>query len=365
LRTSRSLLNKAQQQARLGCWSWDIQNDLLTWSDELYRLFGIDPCQPAPPYSEHYKPFTPESYNRLDHAIAYALSTGDAGKLNLDLELIRADGSRRYCLCHGEVVHNDQREITHLNGTLQDITEYKELERQLFEAKKLESIGQLVSGVAHEVRNPLNAILAVTEALFREQALAENPEFEPYLQHIRSQVTRLAHLMNDLLDLGKPIPAASLQVLPLQELCREVAASWQVSSDQLARSVMVETRPGTEPFVLADGIKLQQALINLLDNAAQNSPQDSAILLTLVVSSASRQACIRIIDAGTGIPDDLIERVFEPFYSNRRGGTGLGLALVKHYLEGMGGSVAIRNNTDRPGCTAEICIPLAAPEKLQ
>jgi len=117
LRTSRSLLNKAQQQARLGCWSWDIQNDLLTWSDELYRLFGIDPCQPAPPYSEHYKPFTPESYNRLDHAIAYALSTGDAGKLNLDLELIRADGSRRYCLCHGEVVHNDQREITHLNGT--------------------------------------------------------------------------------------------------------------------------------------------------------------------------------------------------------------------------------------------------------
>lgn len=342
-----------------------MQNDTIIWSRELYTLFGREYHESPVSYAEFGRLFTPESYHRLDHAVAQAMATGNADTLNMDLEVIRSDGRRRHCLGHGEIIHNGQGVATQLNGTLQDITEYKELERQLFEAKKLESIGQLVSGVAHEVRNPLNAILSVTEALFREQALAENPEFEPYLQHIRSQVTRLAHLMNDLLDLGKPIPAANLQALPLQELCREVAASWPVSSGQHARTIRVETRLNTEPFVLADGIKLQQALINLLDNAAQNSPQDSDILLTLKASSASRQACILVADAGSGIAEDRLERVFEPFYSNRSGGTGLGLALVKHYLERMGGSVTIRNNRGRPGCTAEICIPLVPPEKQQ
>lgn len=364
LRASRAMLDKAQQQARLGCWSWDMENDTVTWSAELYHLFGMDPRQPPPAYAEHHKLFTPESYNRLDHAIACTMATGIADKLNMDMEIIRSDGSHRHCLGHGEAVKDAQGRIVQLNGTLQDITEYRQLEQQLFEARKLESIGQLVSGVAHEVRNPLNAIMSVTEALFREKEIEDNPDYAPYLQHIKSQVTRLAHLMNDLLDLGKPIPAGNLQALPLQELCRETIALWPGSSGQAARTVTFTSGFNAELFVRADAIKLQQAIINLLDNAAQNSPEGSEITFTLVASHSSRNACILIRDAGSGIPEDRIERVFEPFVSNRRGGTGLGLSLVKHYVENMGGTVQIKNNHAAPGCTAEICVPITTKDKI-
>lgn len=362
LRSSRALLDKSQQQARLGCWNWDARTNAITWSDELFRLFGLSPGQPPPGYGDYAAMFSPESYRRFDHAVAHALATGDDGRLTMDLDIIRADGSRRQCLGHGEVLRNERGVITHLNGTLQDITERKELERQLFEARKLESIGQVVAGVAHEVRNPLNAILSVTEALFREKSIENNPDFEPYLHHIRSQVTRLAHLMNDLLDLGKPIPADNLQPLPLVELCRDAALLWPASCGHPDRSVRLEVRENRELFVRADAIKLQQALFNLLDNAAQNSPRDSGIVLSLASDSGSRFVCIGISDRGQGIPDDQLERVFQPFYSNRRGGTGLGLALVKHYVENMAGTVTIGNNDGTPGCTVELRIPLVTPE---
>ncbi|CAH2032007.1 CHASE domain-containing protein [Trichlorobacter ammonificans] len=362
LRSSRALLDKSQQQARLGCWSWDARTNRITWSDELFRLFGIPPRKPAPSYGDYAAMLTPESYRRFDHAVAHALATGDDSVLTMDIGIIRADGSQRQCLGHGEVVRNEYGVITHINGTLQDITERRELEQQLFEARKLESIGQLVAGVAHEVRNPLNAILSVTEALFREKSIEDNPEFEPYLHHIRSQVTRLAHLMNDLLDLGKPIPADNLQPLPLLELCRDAALLWPGSCGHPERSVSLDVKTNRELFIRADAIKLQQALFNLLDNAAQNSPQGSGIVLSLAPVETDRFVSICISDRGQGIPDDQLERVFQPFYSNRRGGTGLGLALVKHYVEHMAGTVTIRNNGDSPGCTVEIRIPLVTTE---
>lgn len=362
LQESRALLKKAQQQARLGCWKWDVQRDLVTWSDELYELFGFDPSQPPPSYAEHGRLFAPESYHRLDHAIAHALATGDASKLHLDLEIIRVDGSRRFCLGRGEAVVDPGGRIVQLQGTLQDVTEWKLLEKQLFEARRLEAIGQLVGGVAHEVRNPLNAILSVTEALFREQAIEGNPDFEPYIHHIRTQVKRLAHLMNDLLDLGKPIEQSNLQPVGLRELCVEAVGLWQQANTETMRRIRVAEELVGSPSVVADGIKLQQAIINLLDNAAQHSSATAEIVLTLISSADGRMSCVRVTDSGSGIPDDRIGRVFEPFFSNRKGGTGLGLALVKHFVEGMGGSVAIWNNVDSSGCTAEICIPVAVEE---
>jgi two-component system NtrC family sensor kinase len=74
-------------------------------------------------------------------------------------------------------------------------------------------------------------------------------------------------------------------------------------------------------------------------------------------------AVVRIIDSGRGIPEENLPRIFDPFYSNRRGGTGLGLSLVKHFIENMGGSVRIWNNDPPPGCSAELCIPLAVKEQ--
>jgi len=237
------------------------------------------------------------------------------------------------------------------------------LECELLEAKKMETIGQLAAGVAHEVRNPLNAILSLTEALFRERGIVANPEYDPYIQHIRSQVGRLSQLMKDLLELGRSIPASSLHPVALQQICADSVAL--LGSSGLLETCRVTILPPgcpAGPLVLADPVKLQQVLFNVLENAVQHTPEGGEILLCLVPEGECGPflAAVRITDCGKGIPPELVERVFDPFYTGRKGGTGLGLTLVRHFLEHMGGSVSIANNLPPPGCTVEIRIPLAA-----
>jgi signal transduction histidine kinase len=257
-------------------------------------------------------------------------------------------------------------EISESNNKLkQEIAERKQIEEKLFQSRKLETIGQIASGVAHEVRNPLNAILSITEALFRENEIENNPEFTPYIQHIRTQVNRLANLMNDLLELGKPISAANLQALPLEALCHETVELWKQSGMAKNRQVSICAGHDTAAtLVTADSIKLQQVIFNLLENAGDHTPSEGTITLHIAATEqASGMAIVQITDQGKGIPEVNLSRVFEPFYSDRQGGTGLGLSLVKHFLENMGGTVHIRNNDPPPGCTAELHIPLSMKEQ--
>lgn len=261
-------------------------------------------------------------------------------------------------------IKNRDGNTTHYMAFKEDITAQKLLEEQLIQSQRLEAIGQLAGGVAHEVRNPLNAILSITEALFREKEIENNPEYEPYIQHIRAQVNRLAHLMNDLLDLGKSIPASSLHPVALYELCQETIHLWRSSGMSDNKTVVLKSdHDAVTAQVMADGMRLQQVIFNLLENAGHHTPKGSEILLQLVdgtaAASSQGMAVVRVIDAGRGIPADKIARVFSPFYSDRKGGTGLGLALVKHFVENMGGTVYIWNNDPWPGCTAEVWIPLA------
>lgn len=356
LRNSRAKLNQAQHMAKMGSWHWFCDTNSLTWSEEMYVLTGSDPSQPPMPYSEQPRRYTPESWTRLDQAVRHTMATGEP--YELELELVRPDETRFWAIARGEAISDESGRIVQLHGTLQDITEQRQLERQLSQARMLESIGQLAAGVAHEVRNPLNAILSITEALFKEKEIETNPEFEPYLQHIRTQVKRLAHLMNELLDLGKPVPASSLHPTPLYALCRETVTLWKSSGSAPNKGVVLTSdQAAAECCVMADSMRLQQVFFNLLENAGYHTPPDTKIIFQLNEGDTG-DAIVRIIDAGSGIAQDKMERIFDPFYSDRKGGTGLGLALVKHFIEHMGGSVRIWNNEQTPGCIAEIRIPL-------
>ena len=242
-----------------------------------------------------------------------------------------------------------------------DITRHRRLEKELFMARKLEIIGQLAGGVAHEVRNPLNAILSITEALFTVKDIADNPEYQPYIGHIRTQVNRLSKLMTDLLDLGKPIKPANIHPLSLNRLCADTIALWETTEAAKDHSVTWINALNDEVQVWADGMHLQQALLNLMDNAARCSPAGKGILLQIGRRDEGR-ICVTIEDGGAGIPPEKIERIFEPFFTLTRGGTGLGLTLVKHFIESMGGEILIRNNEPPPGCTAEVTLNAAGGE---
>jgi PAS domain S-box-containing protein len=259
------------------------------------------------------------------------------------------------------------RDLSEINSLLRrEIAEREQLEKRLLSAKRLEAIGQIAGGVAHEVRNPLNAILTITEALFREKEVAINPEFEPFILHIRTQVNRLVQLMNDLLDLGRTIPATNLQPIPLYQSCRETLDLWKSSGMSTNKmGLLTSDNDDITILVLADGLKLQQVFFNLLENAGHHTADGSNVTMKLTHNGSDPpdgMAIVQVIDQGTGIAEDKLQHVFDPFYTDRKGGTGLGLALVRHFIENMGGSVRIWNNSPLPGCTVEVCIPLYREE---
>jgi PAS domain S-box-containing protein len=267
----------------------------------------------------------------------------------------KKDGSLYYEEKTISPIRDTAGNITHYVSTAKDITERKLMEKELAQSREMKLLGQITSGVAHEVRNPLNAILAISEAMFQD--FSENQEYAEYLDRIRKQVNRLSVLMNDLLELGKPIPPAGMRITPPEKLCSSAIDLWkQYHKDSDKKIVFVDG-------VLNNGImfyvhrgKLQQVLINLLDNAAQHSPVNGEIEMILQ-NAEDGLVHISIHDQGPGVEQKNLLQMFEPFFTTRTSGTGLGLSIVKHIVEMHGGTVVARNRNPGPGLSVEIQIP--------
>lgn len=237
-----------------------------------------------------------------------------------------------------------------------DVSERKIMEEQLRHSQEMKILGQIAAGVAHEVRNPLHAILAITEALFQD--IGDNIEYQPYLEHIRNQVDRLSRLMTDLLGLGRHIHSSNLRHEALVGICRSAIELWQQTDLSKTHSINFKAFAENETFfVVIDDSRLQQVFLNLLENAAQNSPDASEIEFSIAEPEENR---IRVLvtDRGSGVADENLSKVFEPFFTTRRKGVGLGLNIAKHFVESMNGKITIRNNDPPPGCTAEVSLPI-------
>lgn len=235
-----------------------------------------------------------------------------------------------------------------------DVTLFRQMEIQLQTLERYQIFSQISSGVAHEVRNPLNAILSITEAMAQE--LVNKPEFKEYLTHIRMQVDRLSLLMKDLLDLGRPIQRSTMQTQDLVHLCEAGVRLWEQSTSHNDQNV-IKNFVDIPLYVHVNGGKIQQVLFNLLENAAQHNPPQGKIQVCL--TSENDHALILIIDEGTGIPEENLSKIFDPFFTTTRTGIGLGLSIVKTILDQQHGTITLRNNTPSPGCTAEVKLPLA------
>jgi PAS domain S-box-containing protein len=241
--------------------------------------------------------------------------------------------------------------------TLRDVTEYRKMEARIKNLERFQIFSQIASGVAHEVRNPLNAIMAITEAMVQD--LGSNPESAEYLGHIRSQVQRLATLMKDLLDLGKPIQSSSMRKETVGTICELGILLWKQSASKVGSDVAFEIgKEDTNLTVIANADKLQQVIFNLLENAARHSPPNSRIEVRVGRGKGGR-ARIRLTDLGSGIPTEDLGQVFDPFFTTTEGGIGLGLSIVKNIIEQHDGRITLVNNDPPPGCTAEIDLPEA------
>jgi PAS domain S-box-containing protein len=284
----------------------------------------------------------------------------------LEVPFQRKDGRTFFANISGSYIEYEDKKISQI--MVSDITELKkardalsESEDKLRRSERLESIGKLAAGVAHEVRNPLNAIMALTDALFVD--IGDDPEYMQYHFHMRSQVNRLSELMEDLLELGRPPNPAKMKRHDLAGLCSDIVEMWDRTD--IARACEVRmTRPsgGNALEVLCEDQRLQQIFLNLLDNAAQHSPEGSVIQFT-ILEPADGAVSVQVIDRGSGIYPEVLTKVFDPFYTSRKKGTGLGLSIVKNIIDNLGGSILIENNDPPPGCKVEVRLPVAGTDE--
>jgi signal transduction histidine kinase len=232
----------------------------------------------------------------------------------------------------------------------------RDLEVTLRRGEEMRLLGNLTSGVAHEVRNPLNGILAIMGALSKE--FSTDDRFVPYMKHLETQVDRLSLLMEDLLVLGKPLPEENFHEISMVTLIENAISAW-LQTKQLSRSTVRFVKPELSEMcmVAADKTSLTQIVINLLDNAHNHSEAGTEIIC-MVHRQNNHSVIFYVTDKGTGIAEKNLPRIFDPFFTTRKGGTGLGLSIVRTIVESHKGSIRAYNNADGPGATFEVVLPL-------
>jgi PAS domain S-box-containing protein len=235
---------------------------------------------------------------------------------------------------------------------------YAELARaqaELIERERLAALGEMAASVAHEVRNPLAVIFNAVGGLKR--LLQPAGDVRLLLQMVAEEADRLNRMVGDLLEYSGPLRPA-VQAVGIQTVVDEAVASVLPTRSEGDIAVRVSVEAGLGP-VSADARLLRQALVNLLTNSVQAMPHGGILTITAtrVISDGAAQARIAVHDTGAGIPAEVRGKVFQPFFTTKPTGTGLGLAVVKRIVEGQGGRVQLAES--ERGTEFHLFLPLS------
>ncbi len=259
------------------------------------------------------------------------------------------------------LLRDERRAVYGAIATFVDLTPLRRAEEHARRQDRLAALGRFTSSVAHEIRNPLTGIAAGVQYLSR--ALADGAQREN-LDFILSEIHRLDRIVQDLFDITHP-RGFQLRVAPLDDAVRRAVHSLEPYLAERGVEVTVEVAPFT-PAVPHDADQLQQVFINLVKNASEASARGSTVLVRLAgLPPAGRTAPLgpgggviaRVEDRGSGISPEHLKTVFEPFFTTRKGGTGLGLYICHDIVKRHGGVLAVHSELGR-GTTFSVELPL-------
>jgi two-component system cell cycle sensor histidine kinase/response regulator CckA len=340
-------LAEAQSIARIGSWEWDRATDRMTCSLEMCRLLGIDAAEPMIAGDAFWSRIQTADVERLRQAIEVAERTHAAAIASHGIDA--GAGVSRWVETRVKPYGDPSERI--LVGTMQDLTDQRELEKQLRHAQKMEALGRLAGGVAHDFNNLLAGITCNAELLLDGAPLSAEQHDEAV--EIKRAAERAAALTRQLLAFSRK-QGFRPQVLDLNMVVRELERMLRrLLSAKVELTCVMDARPC---WVDADRGQLEQALVNLVVNARDAMP-DGGIVSIETRQQGDTDVLLIVRDTGLGMDNATRERLFEPFFTTKAtgNGTGLGLATVYGIVRQANGSIQVRS---APGEGAEFRITM-------
>ncbi len=292
----------------------------------------------------------------FDRTTVLGRTLRDAYEANLTLvqEEVRTETGRRVQASLDFIYDDDTQQGLGALVTLHDLESVEQIESELELSRRMAAIGRLTSGVGHEVKNPINAIVVHLELL--KNKLSDNNEpATRHLEVIEVEIRRLDRVVQTLVDFSRPVDL-QLREQDLRQVIGDVLA---LSTEELStRNVTLDSfLPAKTLIANVDADLLKQALINIIENGAQAMPEGG--LLRVALEEQGKNAVLRITDEGTGIPDEIRDKIFDLYFTTKSGGSGIGLAMTYRILQLHHGSVEVQSRLGH-GTEFVLRIPLAA-----
>ena len=292
--------------------------------------------------------FLPSEHGRASFAETLAQAAGGSEVSDLELSVRTPDGSQRIVRWQLSQLPQDEPSAPSVLAVGADVTDRLDLERRAAEAEAMASIATLTAGLAHEIRNPLNAASLQLELLERASKRLEDGgtrgRIENRTRIVREELARLTNLLDDFLNLARP-RAIALEEVPLGALIEEVVTL----QEPAARKAGIELHarvPPDAPAVRGDSAMLKQVLVNLIVNAidalrGREPRRDGGSIEVSCAPIGDARVELRVDDDGPGIPSEVADRLFVPFVTSKEAGSGLGLTIVKRIIDRHGGTIRV------------------------
>ena len=276
---------------------------------------------------------------------------------NFDLPLVRNDGASGQFTVNMSPISGEDGKVTSIVVVMTDVTDSAVLRSKLVHAEKMAAVGQLVSGVAHEVNNPLTAILGFTDLLMENPDIPESARHD--LRVILQEAQRTKQIVQNLLSFARQMPPRRQPVQLNSILKRTVQLR---SYDFISHGIqVVERLDESLPEIVGDSHQLQQVFLNILNNA-YDAVRECGRPARIEIMSARTENGVEVLfrDNGIGIADP--DRIFDPFFTTKDvgKGTGLGLSICYGIVHEHGGEILCHNNLESEGATFIVRLPMAA-----
>jgi C4-dicarboxylate-specific signal transduction histidine kinase len=364
LRRSEAYLAEAERLSHTGSWAYDIATGVpVYWSLERCRISRFDPARGHPTLEEYRQLHTPEDWEKLMEAFQRAIR--DKTDFETDSREVLPDGSVKFLHIVGHPVLNAAGEVIELVGSTMDVTERKQTEEALHKAQahlthitNLTRMGELAASIAHEVNQPLAAVVSNADVCLRWLD-RESPDLDEAREAVRRIIrdgNRGSNVIARIRALVKKEPPSSLR-LNVNVVIQDMIALTRTNLRGVTVRLELMEKP---PFVSADPVQLQQVLLNLITNAIDAMKSVSGRLRVLGIQTQvmdGRTVVVTVQDSGVGLDPQHLQQLFEPFYTTKPKGLGMGLSISRSIVEAHGGRLWAEPGPG-PGATFRFTLPV-------